>query len=219
VQVNAANATFGGEYSRASSPDAGVSLSNVFLAGSLGSVGGSWFAARPVEDSFALVSLPDMADVPVYANSWYAGKTNAKGEVVATNISSYYDNFISFAARDLPLDYVYPTSEKVISPMIRSGTLVQFAIRRNRAVFGTLVAVRDGKPVPLEFREIALARGDAVIQSFTARRGEFYAEGVEPGEYLLRANVDPACAARIKVPDPAEAITDVGTVVCEAARP
>jgi outer membrane usher protein len=189
----------------------------VFLAGSIGYVDGTVFVARPIEDSFALVRVPDLADVPVYANSWYAGKTNAAGEVVVNNIGSYYDNFIVFGAKDLPLDYVFPTAEKIISPMTRSGSLVQFAIHKNRAVFGILVTSRGGKQVPLEFREIALVRGDATIQSFTARRGEFYVDGVEPGEYRLRADGDPPCAASIKVPDPADAMTDVGTVVCESA--
>jgi outer membrane usher protein len=216
VQVNAAHATFGGQYARANSSDFGSSLSNVFFAGSIGSVGGTVFAARPVEDSFALIRVPELADVPVYANSWYVGKTNAAGEVVATNITSYYDNFISFQAKDLPLDYVFPTSEKVISPMTRSGTLVQFAIRKNRAVLGVLVTLRDGKPQPLEFREIALVRGDTIIQSFTARRGEFYVDGVEPGEYQLRMDGDPSCTARFTVPERADALTEVGTVVCAA---
>ena len=40
-------------------------------------VGGSVFAARPVDDSFALVRVPELTGVPVYVNSWYAGKTNA----------------------------------------------------------------------------------------------------------------------------------------------
>lgn len=217
VQVNATHAAFGGEYSHASSAAAGVSLSNLFLSGSLGYVGGSVFAARPVTDSFALVRLPDVADVPVYANSWFAGRTNAAGELVATNISSYYDNFIVFDGKDLPLDYVFPASEKVISPMTRSGTLVEFSIRKNHAVFGVLISMSDGKPAPLEFREIALARGEAVIRSFTARRGEFYVEGVAAGDYLLRTDGDPPCAVRIRVPDPAEAMTDVGTLVCEPA--
>ena len=219
VQVNAANATFGGEYSRASSPDAGASLSNVFVAGSVGYVDGSFFAARPIGDSFALIRLPGLADVPVYANSWYAGKTNATGEVVATNISAYYDNFVVFGAKDLPLDYVFATAETVFSPMTRSGTLVQFAIRKNHAVFGALVTLSNGKSLPLEFREIVLARAGTSIRSFTARRGEFYVEGVEPGDYQLRVVGDPPCSVRIEVPDPAVATTDVGTVICEAARP
>lgn len=218
VQVNAAHATFGGEYSRANASEAGVSLSNLFVTGSVGYVGGSLFAARPVEDSFALIRLPGLADVPVYANSWYAGRTNAAGEVVATNISAYYDNFVVFGTKDLPLDYVFPTSEKVFSPMTRSGTLVQFAIRKNHAVFGVLVTSDEGKPLPLEFREIVLTRGGAAIQSFTARRGEFYVEGVEPGQYRLRVDGDPPCSARVEVPDPATATTDVGTVTCVAER-
>jgi outer membrane usher protein len=218
VQVNAANATFGGEYSRASNPEAGVSMSNVFVAGSIGYVGGRVFAARPIEDSFALVRLPELADVPVYANSWYAGKTNADGEVVVNNIGSYYDNFIVFGAKDLPLDYVFPSAEKIISPMTRSGSLVQFAIRKNHAVIGVLVIARDGKQLPLEFREIVLERSGAAIQSFTAHRGEFYADGVEPGEYRVRVKGDPPCAASIKVPDPADAMTDVGIVICDTTQ-
>lgn len=217
VQVNAPHATFGGEYARASSVDAGTSLSNAFFAGSIGSVGGTVFAARPIDDSFALVRMPGLADVPVYANSWYAGKTDAAGMVVATNISSYYDNFIDFRTKDLPLDYVFPSSEKVISPMTRSGTLVEFSVRKNRAVFGALVTLRDGKPEPLEFKEIVLVRGDVSIQSFTARRGEFYVDGVEAGEYQLRLDANPRCSAHIRVPEHGEAMMDLGTVVCEVS--
>jgi outer membrane usher protein len=215
VQANAAHATFGAEYARASPSEAGPGLSQLFIAGSIGAVGGSVFAARPVTDSFALVRLPELTDVPVYANGWYAGKTDARGEVVATNIASYYDNFIAFGTKDLPFEYVFPTAEKVISPPDRSGTLVAFEIRKNHAVFGALVESR--KRSPLEFREITLTRGDAVIRAFTARRGEFYVEGVTPGAYQLRVDGDAPCTARVTVPDPAEAMTDVGMVLCEPA--
>jgi outer membrane usher protein len=215
VQANAAHATFGVDYSRASRPEGGPGMSQLFLAGSIGAVGGSVFASRPIEDSFALVRIDGLRDVPVYANGWYAGKTDAKGEVVATNIASYYDNFIAFGTKDLPFDYVFPTSERVISAPNRSGTLVAFEIKKNRAVFGALVESRGGKRQPLEFREIMLSRGDAVIRSFTARRGEFYVDGVTAGAYELRMEGTSPCTARITVPEAAEAMTDVGTVVCE----
>lgn len=214
VQANAAHATFGAEYARASRQGAAPGLSQVFVAGSIGAVGGSVFAGRPIQDSFALIRVPGLREVPVYANGWYAGKTDASGEVVATNIASYYDNFIAFGTGELPLDFVFPSSEKVISPPLRSGTLVAFVVKRNHAVYGALVELRDGQRRPLEFREIRLTRGDVVIQGFTARRGEFYIEGVEPGQYRLVLEGTPACSARIVVPDPAEAMTDVGSVVC-----
>ena len=218
VQANAEHATFGGEYSRASRPAGGLGLSQLFFAGSIGAVGGSLFVARPVDDSFALIRVPELAQVPVYANGWYVGKTDAAGEVVATNLASYYDNFITFGANEIPLDYVFPSSEKVISPSTRSGTLVAFAIQKNHAVYGVLIESRDGKRLPLEFREIKLIRGDAVIPGFTARRGEFYFEGVQPGEYQLQLDADSACVASINVPDPAGAMTDVGTVACTTVR-
>ena len=217
VQANAEHVAVGGEYSRASRAEAGPGLARVFVAGSIGGTGGRMFAARPVQDSFALVRVPDLEDVPVYANGWFVGKTNASGEVVATNIASYYDNFISFGTRELPLDYVFPSSEIVLSPPTRSGTLASFAVRKNRAIVGLLVEVRDGKPLPLEFREIRLVRGDTILRSFTARRGEFYVEGVEPGEYLLRQDTGNACSVRIRIPDLADTMTDIGTAVCEPA--
>ncbi len=216
VQANAQHVEVGAEYMRASRAEGGNGLARAFVAGSIGGVGGRIFAARPVQDSFALVRVADLKDVPVYANGWFVGNTDASGEVVATNVAAYYDNFISFAARELPLDYVFPSSEIVISPLTRSGTLVSFAVRKNRAIVGILVEVRDGNRLPLEFRELSLVRGDTVIRSFTARRGEFYVEGVEPGEYVLRENAA-GCSVRISVPDPHDAVTDIGTVTCTDA--
>jgi len=214
LQFNAAHAELGAEYARSSRAESGPGYSRVFVAGSIGAVGGSVFLARPVQDSFALIRIPELADTPVYANGWYAGRTNAAGEVVATNLSSFYENFISFGARELPLDYVFASSEEVISPPRRSGTLVTFDVRRMRAVLGVLAEQRNGTLVPLEFRELTLTRGAEVIKGFTARRGEFYVEGVEPGEYLLQLNGSVPCTARLRVPEDAGAMTDVGTLTC-----
>lgn len=217
VQANAEHASFGAEYARASRPEGGAGLTRLFVAGSFGAVGGRLFASRPVQDSFALVRIPGLEDVPVYANGWYVGKTNARGEVVATNITAYYDNFIAFGTKELPLDYVFPASEIVISPPTRSGTVVTFAIRKNHAIVGSLVELRGGKEQPLEFRELRLEREGVVLRSFTARRGEFYVEGVEPGEYVLRLETGVACSARIVVPKDLGAMTEIGKVVCGAA--
>ena len=215
VQANAAHTTIGAEYTRTSREDRAPGQSRVFVAGSVGAVEGSWFAARPVQDSFALIRVPGLAGIPVDANGWYVGKTDAKGEVVATNVASYYDNFITFGSRDLPLEYAFETSVAVISPPLRSGTRVEFAVRRQRALTGTLTEQRDGAQAPLEFREITLSRGERTIASFTARRGEFYFEDVEPGRYRLRAMDETACEVDIVVPEAAGAPTDLGGLVCE----
>jgi outer membrane usher protein len=213
VQANTQFANVGAEYARATSIEGPPGLSRLFVAGSIGYVGGSIIASRPVDDSFALVRV-GVPGVPVYANGWFVGKTDARGEAFANNLASYYDNSISFNAKELALDYVYPVSEKTISPPLRSGTLVAFEIRKNRAIQGALVGMTDGKRVPLEFREIRLVRGASAIASFTARRGEFYVEGVEPGDYELQAQGTPPCVANVRVPADVDAMTSVGTVVC-----
>ncbi len=217
AQLNAEHISVSANYSRTAIGDGGPSFSQVSVAGSIGASGGSVFAARPVLDSFALVRIPDQPGVPVYANGWYAGKTDASGEVVATNLASYYDNYIRFGAADLPFDYVFESSERVISPPTRSGTLVTFDVKKNHAIVGVLVEARADGRVPLEFRDFRLQRDGREFPGFTARRGEFYMEGLEPGAYQLRAEGKPACTAQLIVPPLAGAMTDVGSVMCETA--
>ncbi len=217
AQANVEYLSFGAEYARASRPEGGPGLARGFVAGSIGVVAGRVFAARSVQDSLALVRVSGPPEVPVYANGWFVGRTNASGEVVATNIASYYDNFIAFDAKEMPLDYVFPKAEEVVSPPTRSGTLVSFSVRKNHAIVGRLVEMRDGSPIPLEFREIVLVRGGDVIRSFTARRGEFYVEGVEPGKYELRQETGVACSGPVLVPERVDTMTDVGNVVCVPA--
>ena len=216
AQFNAAHAEVAAEYER-SAREGTPGYSRAFVAGSIGTVGGSVFLARPVQDSFALIRIPELAGVPVYANGWYAGRTNSAGEVVANNLNAYYDNSINFSARELSLEYVFSGSEEVISPPPRSGTLVTFEIRKVRAVHGILVAQRNGTLIPMEFRELTLTRGATVIQGFTARRGEFYFEGVEPGDYVLQLSNGAPCGASLRVLDGAGAMTDVGTLTCAPA--
>lgn len=219
LQANAEHVAVGAEYARASRSNGGGGMSRAFVAGSLGYIDGSFFAARPVQDSFAMVRVADLPQVPVYANGWYVGTTDDKGEVVATNLAAYYDNFIAFGTSELPIDYVFDTAEKVISPPTRSGSIVAFSVKKNRAIAGTLVRVVDGQARAMEFRELRLTRGSDEIRGFTARRGEFYVEGIEPGMYRLRLDGEPACSASLVVPALTQAVTDVGRVTCEAGTP
>jgi outer membrane usher protein FimD/PapC len=214
VQVNAAHAEFGAEYQRATRTDAAGERSRAFVAGSLGWVDGVPFAARPVADSLAVIRVPALPQVPVYVNGWTAGETDARGQVVATNLASYHDNVISFGDRDVPLDFVYSASERVISPPLRSGSLVQFDVQKVSAVFGRLLDGAAPGGTALEFRELRLTRDGQSLAGFTGRRGEFYVEGVQAGEYLLHVEGKPPCTTRFTVPE-ISGLIDIGVVRCE----
>lgn len=214
VQVNGTHATAGVDYVHASNRGVDPGFSRAFVAGSVGYAGGTLFASRPVLDSFAVVKVGEVPDVPVYSNGWFMGKTNASGEVLATDLNAFYDNYISFRATDLPLNYQFPSALQVVSPPNRSGSVVTFQIRQTQAVYGALLREQDGKRLPIELRELRVTRNGRSFDSFTGRRGEFYLEDVEPGDYVLQVDKDPACTAKIVVTKTDQPMTNLGAVLC-----
>ena len=184
LQVNATHATFGMDYARASEQGVAPGFSRAFVAGSVDYAGNTIIAARPILDSFAVVKVGDLPDVPVFANNWLMGRTDAEGKVVATDLYAYYDNYISFGAKNLPVNYQFPASVRVISPLPRSGSLLSFPVRKSQAVYGRLVEERDGRELPIELRELKITRNGQSVDSFTARRGEFFLEN-STLEYIL----------------------------------
>ena len=216
-QLNAAHAVAGVDTVTSSDRAVEPGSSRAFVAGGIGYAGGTLFASRPIIDSFAVVRVGEVPGVPVYANGWLQGKTNAQGEVVATNVNSFYDNDVSFRARDLPLNYQYPTSLQTISPPNRSGSVVNFRLRAVQAVYGSLTSEQDGKRVPLELRELKVTGAGRSFDSFTARRGEFYFENLEPGEYSVQVTGDQPCTATIRVQRTEQPFLDLGALPCAPA--
>jgi outer membrane usher protein len=213
-QLNAAHAIAGVDTLGSSDRSVEPGASRAFVAGGIGYAGGTLFASRPILDSFAVVRVGDVPGVPVYANGWLQGKSDAYGEVVATNLNAFYDNDISFRARDLPLNYRYPRSQLTVSPPNRSGSVVNFQLKAVQAVYGSLVAERDGKQVTLDLRELAVSGDGRSFSSFTAQRGEFYFEDLAPGDYTLRVQGTPSCTATIRVRHTADPFLDLGAVPC-----
>ena len=213
-QLNAAHAIAGVDTIGSSDRAVEAGSSRAFVSGGIGYAGGTLFASRPILDSFAVVRVGDVPGVPVYANGWLQGKSDAHGEVVATDLNAFYDNDISFLGRDLPLNYRYPRSQLTISPPNRSGSVVNFQLKAVQAVYGTLVAERGGKRVPLDLRELEVSGAGRGFSSFTAQRGEFYFEDLEPGDYTLRVRGEPACTASIRVRHTADPFLDLGAVPC-----
>jgi len=226
-QYNGRYASLLARYQGSSNDRVTRGLAEITVASGIGYIPGRFFMSRPLTDSFAIVKVGDVPNVPVTANGQPMGSTDENGEVVVSPMISFYDNPIYFDRQAVPLDFIFPSSEQVVSPAFRSGSYVKFDVKKNRAVLGRLEREVEGKRVAIEFRELKVNRAgadiraweklygpDYFIQSFTAKGGEFYIEQLEPGEWRLRAATDPACVATIKVPKTEEALTDLGVVLC-----
>jgi outer membrane usher protein FimD/PapC len=229
-QYNGRYASVLGRYQGSSNDRVNRGLAEVSVASGIGYVQDRLFVSRPLTDSFAIVKVGDVPDIPVTANGQPMGTTDERGEVVVSPMISFYDNYVNFDRRAVPLDYVFNSSELVISPAFRSGAYIAFDVKRNRAVVGRLEHDVEGRRVPIEFRELKVTRAGVdkrswealygpryFIQSFTARGGEFYIEQLDPGEWMLEVEKDPACVATIRVPETDAALTELGAVLCVPA--
>ena len=143
---------------------------------------------------------------------------------------SFFDNYIGFEQRAVPLDYIFTSRQLVASPAFCSGSYLTFDVKKNRAVLGRLEREVKGQRVPIEFRELKVTRTGVdrrswealygpgfFLQSFTPTGGKFYIEVLEPGEWLLQVEGDPACVVTIRVPETDVALTELGAVLCAPA--
>ncbi|MGQ0579298.1 MAG: fimbria/pilus outer membrane usher protein [Betaproteobacteria bacterium] len=214
-QYNGRYAMLQGRYQGSSNDNVSRGLAEITVASGIGYVQDRVFVSRALTDSFAVVKVGDVPDVAVTSNGQFMGTTDKRGEVVVSPMLSFYDNFLGFDQRAVPLDYVFTRSRLVVSPAFRAGSFLAFDVKKNRAVFGRLEQEIQQQRVPIEFRELVVMRADVEIRAFTGKGGEFYIEALDPGEYELRVAADPACVATIRVTD--LELMDFGAVLCAPA--
>lgn len=220
VQYNARRAILTGEY-RVEMADAGgtTESARASLSGAVVWVGGTPGLTRPVNDSFGLAYVDRLEGVRVLVNNQEIGRTDREGKVFLPNLASYYENQVAVSDRDIPIEYSLPEVLKIVSPPLRSGSVIRFQATRIQAVTGRIVARLDGKEAPLEYREGIVEAGGRDIAFPTGRKGEFYLENLPPGAHRGRVEYNGSrCRFDLVVPASEELIVDLGEVSCEESR-
>jgi outer membrane usher protein len=144
------------------------------VAGSLVTLGGTFFATRPITSSFAVVEVPDFPNVRVYQDNQLMGRTSASGTILLPTLRPYERNPVRVDQRDLPLGAKVDALEVEAVPAFRSGVLVRFPVGRS---YGAIMKIEraDGTPPPAG----ASARLEGLSQVFpVAPDGELYVTGV-----------------------------------------
>lgn len=101
--------------------------------GSLVMMGGGLFAARQINDGFAVVSTDGVADVPVLLQNNVIGTTNKRGLLLISPLNAYQENKIGIDPMDLPADLRIDKVALQATPTDRAGTLVAFGITQARS--------------------------------------------------------------------------------------
>ncbi|MGJ7495343.1 fimbria/pilus outer membrane usher protein [Variovorax sp. RT4R15] len=210
-----------GRYGRAM---AGISMlgdSRFAYAGATGSVvfmGGQPFAARRIDDAFAVVSTDGVAGVPVKLENRSIGTTDANGMLLVAPLSAYQNNHLSIDPMQLPADVRIERVKTLATPSDRAGTLVRFGITPIHAA--ALILVDEaGKPLPLGSRVRANGRADE--PALVGFDGAVYLETLEPRNTLDVQMPNGRCQASFDYRKDGTGIPQIGPLRCarEARSP
>ncbi|MFA5806739.1 MAG: fimbria/pilus outer membrane usher protein [bacterium] len=220
LQYNARFGSYAAEY-RGERIDGGGGNGLVRLSayGGVAFVGDTFGFSRPITDSFGLVTVGGLDGIRVYHNNQEMGRTDGRGKLFLPSLGSYYENQISIADKDVPIDYSLREVLKVVSPPLRSGSRIPFEVKRIQAVTGTLGMRRDGEWKPAEYVEVRVPAEGREIAFPTGKGGEFYVEDLGPGTHAAYVEQEgKRCLFEMTVPATDDMIVDLGRLTCEDVR-
>jgi outer membrane usher protein FimD/PapC len=220
VQYNARFGSYAAEYQgERIDGGGGKGLVRLSAYGGVAFVGETIGFSRPITDSFGLVSVGGLEGIRVYHNNQEMGRTDGRGKLFLPSLGSYYENQISIADKDVPIEYSLREVLKVVSPPLRSGSRIPFVVKRFQAVTGTLWLRRDGEWKPAEYVEVRLPAEGKEIAFPTGKGGEFYVEDLGPGTHAASVEQEgKRCLFEMTVPATDDTIVDLGRLTCEDPR-
>ena len=176
---------------------------------------GDFELTRAVQDSFALVRVPGVKDVRVYASNLLIGRTDGNGDLLVPNLLAYYGNRLRIEDRDIPMEYEVGAVEKTIAPPYRGGAYVVFPVQRIQTVVGSVV-VRSGRDEQIPaFGQLTLTAKGETFTSPIGRGGEFYFENLPQQSYSAVIETSTGrCEFTFTVPATKDAVLKLGKIPC-----
>jgi outer membrane usher protein len=173
--------------------------------GALVWMGGHVFAARRVDDAFAVVSTDGIAAVPVKLENRVIGTTDDDGMLLVTRLDAYQRNQLSIDPMDLPANVHIARVDAAVTPSDRAGTLVRFDITPIRSA-SVIVHDAAGHALPLGSK----VRIDG--QSGIALVG--YLETLQAHNRLDAETPSGPCSAQFDYPQETRSIPEIGPLTC-----
>jgi len=177
---------------------------------------GRAFATRPVQDSFALVKVPGLADVGVSFQGRERARTDGGGVALVTGLQPYSTNQVRLNPSDLPLSAEIDSLEQVVVPRRRSAVTIGFAVRSGQAALIT-VRLQNGQPAPAG-AEIEVSGDERRFP--VGRGGQAFLTGLQREHQLSLRWKGASCQMPLEVtPTAANDIARPAPLVCEGVDP
>ena len=165
--------------------------------------------ARVVRDSFALVDVGGLPNVPVYLDNQLITHTDPSGRALLHDLLPYQPNRISVDPTELPLDTAIGARTMVLAPQYRSGVIARFPVERVAGGLFRLVTP-DRKPVPAG-AQVHFKGADFPV----TYDGITYVTGFDHGLAGEAHWENSRCDFRLEPPPAGDPLPDMGTITCE----
>ena len=185
--------------------------------GSLVMMGGGLFAARQINDGFAVVSTDGIADVPVLLQNNVIGTTNRRGLLLISPLNAYQENKIAIDPMDLPADLRIDKVAMQATPTDRAGTLVKFDITEARSASVILID-SDNEFIPLG-SQVQLTTKKDIPSSVVGFDGEVYLDTLD--EHNILEVITPSndvCKVSFDYQKQGDGIPLIGPFICQKVQ-
>ena len=178
--------------------------------GALVWMGGRVFAARRVDDAFAVVSTDGIAGVPVKLENRVIGTTDDDGMLLVTRLDAYQRNQLSINPMDLPANVHIARVDAAVTPSDRAGTLVRFDITPIRAA-SVILHDAAGKALALGSTVRVEGQADAALVGYD---GVVYLDQLQTHNRLSAQTPSGVCRAEFDYPQDTRSIPEIGPLAC-----
>lgn len=182
--------------------------------GALVMMGGGLFAARQINDGFAVVSTEGIANVPVLLQNNVIGTTNNRGLLLISPLNAYQENKIAIDPMDLPADLRIDKVNIKATPTDRAGVLVSFGITTVRSA-SVILTDSDNQPLPIGSQVQLLTNKDAP-SAIVGFDGEVYLDTLDEHNVLtVMTPSNDNCTVSFDYHKQGDDIPLIGPLICQ----
>ena len=181
------------------------------VTGSVVLMGGDIFAARRINDGFAVVSTDGVPHIAVNLENNLIGTTDSHGLLLVSPLNSYQNNQLSIDPMNLPADVRIDHVNSSVTPTDRAGTIVHFDITTVRAA---LVTLHDEKGQPLPLGTHVTLSGQADKGTIVGFDGAVYLDTLGAHNVLIAHTPSGSCRASFDYRNDNKSIPAIGPLLC-----
>ena len=196
--------------------DGGVTTLRAESQAAISFVDHHFFPSNWVYDSFAVVDTGSVPHVHVLQENRPVGRTNSSGLLLVPDMRSFELNNIRIDPNDIPPDATLITDYREMRPQDRSGVVVKYPIKFNRAA---LVQMVDAAGAAIPLGSTATLKATGVVYPI-GYDGDVYVEGLDSYNELTVESTDGRhCALAFKYTPLPGNIPSIGPLLCQEKKP